>query len=153
MSTKTIPGTFVVLGINESGSVTAIGSSTESTLSMEVDMPETTTKDSGGWAEHLEGGGVRSFTIESSGLSTVDSSGSPAGPAEKLANLVINQETFDFEFTVNSTFATNNSLGGSRYTGKATINSFSESFPMEEGATYEVSATGNGPLTVDFTGS
>lgn len=38
----------------------AIGSTTSVSLSIDVDLPETTTKGSGGWAEHLIGGGTRS---------------------------------------------------------------------------------------------
>lgn len=33
----------------------AIGATTNCTLSYNADLPETTTKDSGGWAEHLQG--------------------------------------------------------------------------------------------------
>ena len=61
-----INGTLVLLSADS----TAIASTTDATLNIELDTPDASTKDSEGWADHIQG--QKSWSVDVEGLATFD---------------------------------------------------------------------------------
>lgn len=116
----------------------AIGSSTSVSLSITNDLPDTTTKDSGGWAEHLAGGGLRGAS------GSVDGFEDPADTygLEELFSLLSNPSDFDatiIDVTPGST------LKG--FSFKATISDLEVTYEMEQAVGLSFSFQANGEVT------
>jgi predicted secreted protein len=124
-----VNGTSVVVKWNAA----IIGGSTSATLNINVDLPDTTTKDSGGWAEHLHG--LRDYSID------VDALHDPTNPVfdDTLAAAIIARATVTVIFE---------GAAGSIYTGKGSISSLSKTADMEQPVSYSVSITGTEPLVI-----
>lgn len=147
MAVKKVNGSFVLLKLGDNGGTPQIiGHSTEASISIEVDMNETTTKDNNGWAEHLEGGGLRKFSVEVSGMVALDDSGNSVSIGSGvLADAIMKRQDLDFEFDSSAV-----SSAPVRFSGKVTVSELTETYTMEEVGTYEGTLEGNGALTVDF---
>ena len=114
----------------------AIAHSTDATLTVSRDTPETTTKDSGGWKEYLKDGN-RGWEMSASGLVTFDAANN--SPADMLDS-ILNNTAVTVKFTTANT-------GDEEFTGSAILNSWSENSPQNAPASYEVAFTGDGALT------
>lgn len=105
---------------------------TSCSLSVNADLRDKTSKDSGGWSESL--GGLRSW--EMSGDAFVDIAATDASLADCFDFIVAGVGT-TVVFTVDS----------QTYTGSGFITSVSADAGVEENATFSVSITGTGVLT------
>ena len=124
-----INGTAVVLDFD--GNPLAL--LTNATLTLEQDLPDSSTKDSAGWAEHLNG--QRNWSIDSEG--NVDLAA--GANAETLADSILNQTKVPIEFASNVT-------GQIKFTGTVSTNSVSIETPNEDTASISGSMTGDGEL-------
>jgi len=124
-----INGTTLVLDVDGS----ALALITSSTLSIEQDLPDSSTKDSNAWAEHING--QRSWSVDAEG--NVDMA--TGANAETLTDLILNQSKVDIEFAPNNT-------GDIKFTGTVSTNSVSIEAPNEDVASISGSMTGDGEL-------
>lgn len=114
---------------------TTIGSTTNASLSLSIDLPETTTKGSAGWAEHLQG--LRSWEGSFEGLyDETDTYGLTELYAE-----ITNRTTFTI--LIEST-----TVGNIEFTGTASLSNIEATFEMEQPVGWSASFTGSGALTV-----
>jgi predicted secreted protein len=127
-----INGTTVLLRAN--GNPLAL--LTDTTLNIEQDLPDATSKDSGGWAAHING--LRSFSIDVDGLASFVAT---TGNANILANLIANRSQVSFRFAT----ATSGQL---QFTGTVSLASLSLTAPNEDTATLSGSMTGTGALVI-----
>jgi len=107
---------------------------TGGTLSLELDLPDASNKDSAGWAEHIQG--QKSWSISVEGL--LDYSASYG--VDELANLIINRTSVSVEFGTGNT-------GDTKFSGTASLSSLEQDAPLEDVATYSGDLTGTGALT------
>jgi predicted secreted protein len=105
------------------------------TLNVEVDLPDGTTKDSLGWADHING--LRSWSIDFDGA--WDVSGSGMTPNEMIAIIIGRTADATVKFGTSAAFATG-------WTGTATVKNLSVSANMEDVTTFSGSLVGNGAL-------
>tara|TARA_R100001244_G_scaffold132039_3_gene106668 strand:+ start:1849 stop:2235 length:387 start_codon:yes stop_codon:yes gene_type:complete len=122
---------------NATGVTLSIGSevmahATSCSLSVNMDLRDSTTKSSAGWSEAL--GGLRSW--EMSGDAFVDIAATDASLGDCFDFIVAGAAT-TVVFTVDS----------QTYTGSAFITSVSTDAGVEENSTFSVSITGTGVLT------
>jgi len=121
-----------------------VAHATSCSLSFSVDLPDSTDKQSGGWTEHI--GGVKSWTLTTDGLATVD----PAATASyyttsELMTAIAARTAVTVKFT---TVSGTTPVAGDRYwSGSAFIDSMDITADMESPVTYSVSFTGTGELT------
>lgn len=101
-----------------------VGSTTSCSISLEVDLPETTTKDSEGWAEHLIGGGLRSATGSFEGFEDP----SDQYNVDELFDLLDQRVDFDVQIKTEN-------AGDSIWIGKATISNLELEYEMEQPVT------------------
>ncbi len=119
-----------------------VAHSTSCSLSVSADLPDATTKSSGGWADEI--GGLKSWSLTTDGLATVDPT---------AANYVVgdiftawsNRTAVQVKFTTVSGSTPVN--GDLIWYGSAFIESLDITADMESPATYSVSFTGTGVLT------
>ena len=133
-------GTSLVVLVN--GQV--LGHSTSCSLSLAIDAPDASTKQSGGWAEEI--GGQRSWSVTTDGLSTV----APGVLAtyvstDELMILAAARTAVTVMFTTVSSGSTVNP-GDVYWSGQAFIESVDITADMENAATYSVSFKGTGAL-------
>ena len=124
--------TDVVLKITTADGLEAVAHSTSASLSVNMDLRDSTTKSSAGWQENL--GGLKSW--EMSGDAFVDISGPTGADVEQLYTVL------EARTAVTCTFG----LTGMLYTGTALITSISIDAGVEENATFSISLTGTGAL-------
>ena len=124
--------TDVVLSVTTADGLEAVAHSTSCSLSVNVDLRDSTTKSSGGWADNL--GGLKSW--EMSGDAFVDIAGPTGADVEQLYTVL------EARTAVSCTFG----LSGMLYTGTAIITSISIDAGVEENATFSISLTGTGAL-------
>jgi predicted secreted protein len=120
-----------------------IAHSTSCSLSVSVDLPDSTTKSSQGWADQI--GGLKSWSLTTDGLATVD----PTGATYIVGDIfsALSQRTaVAVKFTTVSTGSTV-VPGDLVWSGSAFIESLDVTADMESPATYSVSFTGTGVLT------
>ena len=121
-----------------------IAHATSCTLSISADLPDSTTKQSGGWADHIAG--LRSWSLTTDGLATVEPTGSNYVVAD-LSSLI----TGSGRSTVTVKFTTVNGstpiTGDLYWTGDAFLESLDITADMESPVTYSASFTGSGELT------
>jgi predicted secreted protein len=104
-------------------------------LNIEQDLPDSTTKDSGGWEEHING--VRRWSIDFDGA--WDVSGSGMTPNEMIAAIIARSADTAIKFGTTANAATG-------WTGNGTIKNVQISSQKEDVATFSGSIKGNGAL-------
>jgi predicted secreted protein len=109
-----------------------IAHSTSATLNIEQDLPDATTKDSGGWADHING--VKSWSLDFDGL--VDYAASYG--AEELSDNLTNGNNVIVRWSTTI---------GSYWQGTASLSSLTMSADMESPLTYSGTFTGKGFIT------
>ena len=127
-----------------------IGYATSCSLSLAIDTPDSSTKQSLGWAEEI--GGQRSWSLTTDGLATVvpGSVATYISTAE-LNALAIARAAVTVKFTTvnNSTVdGVTPIVGDVAYSGSAFIESVDMTADMENPVTYSVSFKGTGVLTI-----
>ena len=108
--------------------------STSATLNIEQDLPESTNKDSSGWAEHING--LRTWSIDFDGM--YDETGSGLTANEIIAAIIGRSADTTIQFTPDS--------GTSGWEGEGTFQSASLAADLESPTTFSGSITGNGAL-------
>ena len=125
--------TDVVLSVTQGGSLQAVAHATSCSLSINMDLRDSTTKSSAGWQQNL--GGLKSW--EMSGDAFVEVDGSGLNSEEIFAVMIADQGA-----GITCTFG----VSGMTYTGTAYITSFSVEAGVEENVTFSISLTGSGVL-------
>ena len=148
-TTSVFNGTSLVVLIGTE----VIGYATSCSLSLSIDAPDASTKQSLGWADEI--GGQRSWSLTTDGLATVIP-GTVATyiSTTELANLAIARTPVQVKFTTvdNSTVGgVTPVVGDTYYSGSAFIESVDMTADMENPVTYSVSFKGTGVLTVGTT--
>ena len=138
-STSIMNSTDVVIQISEDSgtSYDIIGRATSASLSVSMETRETTTKDSAGWQENLEG--LKSWSLSGDGLVTYSITGDYDTPDDLFT--LLNSRTL-----VKVKFGSATS-GEIDYTGDAYLVSYEQEAGVEENVTYSFSFTGTGTLT------
>lgn len=119
-----------------------VAHATSCSLSISADLPDATTKESGGWADHIAG--LRSWSLTTDGLATVE----PTGTNYVVGDLfsALNGRT-----SVTVKFTTVNGstpiVGDLIWSGSAFVESLDITADMESPVTYSASFTGTGVLT------
>jgi TP901-1 family phage major tail protein len=138
-ATSIMNSTDVVIQISEDGGTTydIIGRATSASLSVSMETRSTTTKDSAGWDENLEG--LKSWSLSGDGLVTYSISGDYDTP-DDLFTLLSNRTLVKVKFGS----ATSGEID---YTGDAYLVSYEQEAGVEENVTYSFGFTGTGVLT------
>lgn len=119
-----------------------VAHATSCSLSISADLPDATTKESGGWTDHIAG--LRSWSLTTDGLATVE----PTGTNYTVGDLfsALNSRT-----SVTVKFTTVNGstpiVGDLIWSGSAFLDSLDITADMESPVTYSASFTGTGVLT------
>ena len=131
--------TDVVIQISEDDgtSYDIIGRATSASLSVSMETRDTTTKDSAGWQENLEG--LKNWSLSGDGLVTYSISGEYDTP-DDLFTLLSNRTLVKVKFGS----ATSGEID---YTGDAYLVSYEQEAGVEENVTYSFGFTGTGVLT------
>ena len=138
-ATSIMNSTDVVIQISEDGGTTydIIGRATSASLSVSMETRSTTTKDSAGWDENLEG--LKSWSLSGDGLVTYSIAGDYDTP-DDLFTLLSNRTLVKVKFGS----ATSGEID---YTGDAYLVSYEQEAGVEENVTYSFGFTGTGVLT------
>ena len=138
-ATSIMNSTDVVIQISEDSGTTydIIGRATSASLSVSMETRDTTTKDSAGWQENLEG--LKSWSLSGDGLVTYSIAGDYETP-DDLFTLLNNRTLVKVKFGS----ATSGEID---YTGDAYLVSYEQEAGVEENVTYSFSFTGTGALT------
>jgi len=145
-TTSVFNGTSLVVLIGTE----VIAFATSCSLSIAIDTPDSSTKQSLGWADEI--GGQKSWSLTTDGLATVVP-GSVATyiSTTELSNLAIARTAVTVKFTT----VNNDTVGGvtpvtgdTIYSGSAFIESVDMTADMENPVTYSVSFKGTGELTI-----
>jgi predicted secreted protein len=107
---------------------------TNTTLNINQDLPDATTKDSAGWADHISG--LRDWSIDVEGLASFVGT---TGNADILASMITARASVAVKFA--PTTATQ-----IRFSGTVNLASLSIGAQMEAAATVSGSLTGKGTL-------
>lgn len=119
-----------------------IGNATECSLSLEVDLPDASDKDSEGWAENI--GGQKSWSMSSSAFINYAPDGTNLSIDDLMDSLLARTDvSIEFKVLTGDPQAS----GSSIYSGSAKIASMSLTSPNEDTSSYDVDFTGNGALT------
>ena len=124
--------TDCVLSVTTGGSLQAMAHCTSASLSMNLDLRDSTTKSSAGYQENL--GGLRSWEL--SGDAFVEIGSITGADIEELWDI----------WEARTEVAVKFGASGMEYTGNALITSISIDAGVEENATYSISLTGSGAL-------
>lgn len=114
---------------------TAIAHSTSATLTIDQDLPDATTKGSGGFADHING--LKSWSIDFDGL--VDYSASYG--AEELFDNLKNGNNVTVKFATLT-------AGDSAWTGTASVSNLTMSAEMEAPFSFSGTFVGKGELSM-----
>jgi predicted secreted protein len=145
-TTSVFNGTSLVVLIGTE----VIGFATSCSLSLAIDAPDASTKQSLGWADEI--GGQRSWSLTTDGLATVV----PGTVATYVTTAELNALAIArTAVTVKFTTVDNSTVGGVTpvtgdviYSGSAFIESVDMTADMENPVTYSVSFKGTGALTI-----
>ena len=124
--------TDCVLSVTTGGSLQAMAHCTSASISMNLDLRDSTTKSSAGYQENL--GGLRSWEL--SGDAFVEIGSITGADIEELWDI----------WEARTAVAVKFGVSGMEYTGDALITSISIDAGVEENATYSISLTGTGAL-------
>lgn len=130
-----VNGTLILL--KDDG--TAFAATTSATLNIEMDLPDSSTKDSAGWAEHIQG--QKSWSVDLDGIADFEAT---TGTVDILVDYLINRTQASIEFEPQTGAFT---TSGVSYTGTASLSSVSLVAANEDTATLSGSFTGDGALT------
>lgn len=130
-----INGTLILLEDNG----TAFALTTSATLNVEMDLPDASSKQSSGWANHIQG--QRSFSVDLDGLADFEVNGS----VQVLIDHILDRTTVAIEFEPSAGFA--GGTKGYSYQGSASVSSVSVVAANEDTATLSGSFVGTGALT------
>jgi predicted secreted protein len=119
-----------------------VAHSTSCSLSVSVDLPDSTTKSSQGWADQI--GGLKSWSLTTDGLATVDPTGASYVVGDIFTALK-DRVAVQVKFT--TVTGSTPVVGDLIWSGSAFIESLDITADMESPATYSVSFTGQGQLT------
>lgn len=108
----------------------------DATLTINRETPDATTKDSGGWQEILEGGGLKDWEISFNGFADYASTG---GNVEDLFDLIVGRTSTPIVWG-----PTNGDL---QFSGNAHLGNVELGAPNEETATISGSAVGTSELS------
>jgi len=138
-ATSIMNSTDVVIQISEDDgtSYDIIGRATSASLSVSMETRSTTTKDSAGWDENLEG--LKSWSLSGDGLVTYSISGDYDTP-DDLFTLLSNRTKVKVKFGS----ATSGEID---YTGDAYLVSYEQEAGVEENVSFSFGFTGTGVLT------
>ena len=138
-ATSIMNSTDVVIQISEDDgtSYDIIGRATSASLSVSMETRSTTTKDSAGWDENLEG--LKSWSLSGDGLVTYSISGDYDTP-DDLFTLLSNRTLVKVKFGS----ATSGEID---YTGDAYLVSYEQEAGVEENVSFSFGFTGTGVLT------
>jgi len=121
------------------GSTNRFWSCKTSTLNVDVNLDDVTTKESGGWAAHING--LRSWTIDGDGVfEETDAGATTMTPTEIMAAIIA--RTADAEVAFKPTSGT----ASTGWKANGTFNSFKITGDMETGVTFSFSIQGNAAL-------
>jgi predicted secreted protein len=109
---------------------------TNTTLNIEQDLPDASSKDASGWADHVNG--QRSFSIDVDGLADFTAT---TGNANIISNFIANRSNVSFRFATTTS-------GQLQYSGTVSMASVSITAENEQTATLSGSLTGKGALTI-----
>ena len=145
-TTSVFNGTSLVVLIGTE----VIGYATSCSLSLAIDTPDASTKQSLGWADEI--GGQKSWSLTTDGLATVV----PGSVATYVSTAELNALAIArTAVTVKFTTVNNDTVGGvtpvtgdTIYSGSAFIESVDMTADMENPVTYSVSFKGTGALTI-----
>jgi predicted secreted protein len=128
-----------------------IGFATSCSLSLAIDAPDASTKQSLGWADEI--GGQKSWSLTTDGLATVNpNSTAPYISTFELNQLAIDRVPVEVKFTTVNNFVVDGVTpvaGDVIYSGYAFIESVDMTADMENPVTYSVSFKGTGVLDID----
>ena len=128
-----IKGCLYQIGFNNTnGSYTSLGGGKDGTLNRSVSTIDTTTRDSEGWKESEIG--LKEWSFEMDGLMVRDDA-----CYKKMEQAFMNDEKIYLQIATPS---------GKKYQGRAIITDFPIGMPFSDAATYSISATGDGALTI-----
>jgi len=99
----------------------ALGSTKSSSLNISVDIPLTSTQQSGGWEQNLPGGGMRSAEGSFDGLEDpADTVG-----VNEIYDLINTRADFEFQIT-------DDEAGSEIWTGTGTVSNLTVNYEMEQ---------------------
>lgn len=128
-------GTNLLLKVATDGSSpVTIGHTTSASMSLSLDTPEATTKDSGGFADYIAG--LRSGEISFEGL--VNHGASNA--SDEMSDFLLNRTEIDWTFSTGTT-------GDEIYSGGGFISSLEVSAEMESPVSYSGTITITGTIS------
>jgi len=128
--------TDVVLSVTTAAGLEPIAHCTSASISVNMDLRDSTTKSSSGWQDNL--GGLKSWELSGDAFVEVD----PTTDGSK-AYLEELYTAWNAGSAVECTFG----MTGLTFTGDALITSISIDAGVEENATYSISLTGTGAIT------
>lgn len=116
---------------------------TDATLNVDQDLPDSSSKDSAGWADHVKG--QRSWSVDVDGRADFDST--DTGNVKVLFDYIDNRSDVTIEFEPDTASA---DVTGSvaSWTGTASLANVSITAPNEDTVNFSGSFTGNGALTL-----
>lgn len=120
---------------------TKIGYATSASLSINHNLRDTSTKDSGGWRDQLEG--QRDFEVSVEGMVIFATSGGAISDLtvdELYTTYIATRTEFELKFSTEVS-------GDYKWTGQAFMTSLSMDTPNEDSSTFSASFSGTGPLT------
>mgnify|MGYP003646265355 FL=1 len=124
---------------------TLIAYSTSATINMNHSTRSTSSKESGGWEDNMEG--MRNWDVSCDALyAWLDPAGSAISNStlsDMFTAYIATRASFTLTFGSTSTTG----IGFTKYTGDAWMTSASISAPLEDTATFSVSFQGSGALT------
>lgn len=124
-----------------SGATNKLFNCKTASLKVDVDLPDVTTKDSAGWAYHING--LRSWSIDFDGVyDETDAGATSMTPIEILAAIIARTADAECAFKPDATTT------GTGWKGNATFKNITIQGDMESGITYSGSLVGNAPLVV-----
>ena len=112
----------------------AVGHSTDATLSISQDTPDSTTKDSSKWTEHIRGN--RGWEISGSGLVVP----AHAMNAAEVIDFILNSSNVTIRWS-------NSNAGDIEYRGAVSVTASSLSAAQNSPYSFDFSFMGNGPLS------
>jgi len=127
-------GTDLIVKVNDK----AIGHSKTASFSLSVDLPDATTKDSGGWAQHIDG--VRSGSVSFDGLVDYTDNGTTKQGIVNLRALILNRTSVSLYWGTEEE-------GDTIYTCTASLAEIEESADAENPVSFSGSFTINGAIT------
>ena len=127
-----INGTLMTVYYNDTS---LILSTTDCTLNVNQDLPDTTNKESGGWAEHING--LKDWSIDFSGMYETEGTGETS--PELMAIIVAGTAAVSMKFGTSAAAA-------SGWTGDGTLSNISFEAPTEGPATVSGTIVGTGAL-------